>query len=235
MPRGESRLFKRQVELDPGRQLRLTLIEDPTIDVGGDDAWCAWCLWPGAKVLTEYLATLDDAELAGRSVLELGSGCGAVGMYLAQRHASPVLLTDVYRALPLLKRNIKANSLPCDALPLPWGTPLERLAPDIKRRVPFDLVVASECSYDFKSPDVPSASLDNLLSTAQLGTRALICVGCRPNEVEAFDATLRRHGLQPEVVHRGTDSDLECLVYSFNFSAEEPGAEEVPTCTTHNS
>merc|ERR1712107_497239 len=96
--------------------------------------------------------------------LELGSGCGALGMYLAKRGANPVL-TDLYKALPLLKRNLDANRISCPILPLPWGTPVERLAPGIKQRVPFDLVVASDCSYEFVSPDRPSPTLDALLES----------------------------------------------------------------------
>jgi len=34
-------------------------------------------------------------------------------MYLAQRGARPVMLTDVPKALPLLKRNVAVNASPC--------------------------------------------------------------------------------------------------------------------------
>mmetsp|Transcript_116681 Transcript_116681/g.363336 ORF Transcript_116681/g.363336 Transcript_116681/m.363336 type:complete len:248 (-) Transcript_116681:50-793(-) len=221
-PKRESRLWTRDYELDPARGLRLSLVEDPTANVAGDDAWCSWCIWPAAKVLVEYLASLDDSDLAGKSVLELGSGCGVVGMYLRQRGASPVVLTDVYRALPLLKRNVTANGLQCEVCALPWGTPLERLAPAIRSRAPFDLVVASDCSYDFISPDKPSPSLDALLATLRHGSRALVCVSRRPNEVEAFQAALARAGLEPAVVHRADVNEAlegvpECLVFSFDF------------------
>lgn len=228
MSRRESRLWTRQVEVDPLHQVTLSLIEDPTIDVGGDDAWCAWCLWPAAKVLMRYLASLDDSEVVGRSVLELGAGCGAVGMYLAKRGCCPVVLTDVYRALPLLKRNVKANTLPCEVCPLPWGTPLARLAPQIRTRTPFDFVVASDCSYDFVSPDRPSPSLEGLLASAQHGSRALICVSRRLNEVEAFEAAVGHAGLRAEIVYRGevdaaTEGVSECLVYSFAFPSTVAG------------
>merc|ERR1719419_1373440 len=182
--RKESRLWTREYKLDVQRDLRLSLVEDPTADVAGDTAWCSWCIWPAAKVLISYLASFDDSKLAGRSILELGSGCGVVGMYLMQRGAGPVVLTDVYRALPLLKRNVATNGLRCEVCPLPWGTPMERLAPAIRGRAPFDFVVASDCTYDFVSPDKPSPSLDSLLVSARCGARALICVSRRPNEVE---------------------------------------------------
>lgn len=37
------------------------------------------------EVLMAYLGTLDDTLLKQSSILELGSGCGAVGMYAALR------------------------------------------------------------------------------------------------------------------------------------------------------
>ncbi|CAK0805771.1 unnamed protein product, partial [Prorocentrum cordatum] len=124
MPRGESRIWTRSVELDAERGLSVSLVEDPTLDLDGE-AWCSWCLWPAARALVGYLATLADAELAGLSVLELGSGCGAVGIYLQKRGAGPVVLTDVHRALPLLKRNVGANRASCEVCALLWGTPPE--------------------------------------------------------------------------------------------------------------
>jgi methylase of polypeptide subunit release factors len=37
------------------------------------------------QVLMAYLSTMEDSLLKQSSVLELGSGCGAVGMYAAMR------------------------------------------------------------------------------------------------------------------------------------------------------
>ncbi|CAK9031907.1 unnamed protein product [Durusdinium trenchii] len=219
-----ARLWTKTMEVDPVRHLKLSLIEDPTEDVDGD-AWCAWCLWPAAKVLMAYLATLEDQELkeksspvagepefgstpgvplptAERSVLELGAGCGAVGMYAALRGAMPVVLTDVESALPLLRRNLAQNCLGsrCCTCPLFWGTPLHRLAEPLQQNTPFDWALAADCSYDFVSPEIPS-SIDALLCSAQLAKRALICVSRRRNEVEAFLASVERAGIQAEVVH----------------------------------
>ncbi|CAE8622542.1 unnamed protein product [Polarella glacialis] len=238
-PRNESRLWTKTVEMDPARNLRLSLVEDPTIDVGGDEAWCAWCLWPAGRVLTAYLASLEDDALKDQSVLELGSGCGAVGMYLGLRGASPVVLTDVYRALPLLKRNVTANGLGsrCEISALPWGTPLERLAPAIRSRAPFDLVVASDCTYDFAlTAGWPSPSMDNLLATARCcSKKALICVSRRVNEIEAFHAALDRAGLTQlaKVVHTAAvdvvkEGVSECMVYAFDFAGSSLASPACP-------
>eukprot|EP00928_Gymnodinium_smaydae_P066890 TRINITY_DN49855_c0_g1_i1.p1 TRINITY_DN49855_c0_g1~~TRINITY_DN49855_c0_g1_i1.p1 ORF type:complete len:234 (+),score=47.30 TRINITY_DN49855_c0_g1_i1:62-763(+) len=225
----ESRLWQKSYELDPQRGISIKVVEDPTIDDGdGNEAWCAWCLWPAAWVLVQYLSGLEEDQLANKSVIELGSGCGGVGMYLRRRQAAPVVLTDVYRALPLLKRNVQANGLQADGqlelCALPWGTELARLPPSVTRRVPFDLAVAADCTYDFIRPEQPAPTTDALLASLKmLARRALVCVSRRPLEVEAFEAALTRAGLDgAPVVLRAAPSGPtpgvdECLVYELNF------------------
>ncbi|CAJ1386942.1 unnamed protein product [Effrenium voratum] len=199
----ESRLWTRTVEVDQERKISLCLVEDPTIDVGGDDSWCSWCLWPAAKVLMSYLATIQDGDLKHTSVLELGSGCGAVGMYAAKRGAAPVILSDVYKALPLLKRNVQANSLSggCGICALPWGTPAERLSSEVQERLPFDWVLAADCSYDFVKADIPSPSIEAF-------TASLARMGLADAATVVFTAKL-------DEVKEGV---AECLVYAFDFS-----------------
>ena len=48
-------------------------------------------------------------SLAGKNILELGAGCGLVGMAAAVVGASSVLLTDLDSCLPLMKRNVSRN------------------------------------------------------------------------------------------------------------------------------
>eukprot|EP00435_Cladocopium_sp_Y103_P074792 s151_g51.t1 len=219
----ESRLWTKVLEVDTERNIKISLIEDPTTDAPGD-AWCAWCIWPAAKVLMTYLSTMEDSFLKQSSVLELGSGCGAVGMYAAMRGAHPVVLSDVSEALPLLKRNVVANHLGsrCTTCAVPWGTSVERLAAEVQCHRPFDLVLAADCSYDFLTPELP-CSIDALLATARAcGKRALICVSRRKNEVEAFIAAATRAGLDPQIVYtaevdENKEGVAECLIFSFDF------------------
>mmetsp|Transcript_41973 Transcript_41973/g.90662 ORF Transcript_41973/g.90662 Transcript_41973/m.90662 type:complete len:252 (+) Transcript_41973:59-814(+) len=230
MPRGESKLWQRTIEFDEVRKLQLVMVEDPTLEFGGSDAWCSWCVWPAAKVMIRYLSTFADDHFQRQSVLELGSGCGAVGMYMSQRGALPVVLTDVQKALPLLKRNVLANRLSCEVCPLTWGTAVSRLPGPVRDRAPFDLVLATDCTYDFVAPDRPSPTIDALLMTIQmLGRKALVCASRRPNEIENFEASLTRAGLKPNIVYSGKlenphkEGVEECLVYEFVFgSGQEP-------------
>ncbi|CAJ1352322.1 unnamed protein product [Effrenium voratum] len=84
---------------------------------------------------------------------------------------------------------------------LPWGTPAERLSSEVQERLPFDWVLAADCSYDFVKADIPSPS------------------------IEAFTASLARMGLADvaTVVFTAKLDEVkegvaECLVYAFDFS-----------------
>ena len=77
-------------------------------------------LWPTSLVLCNFLC--DHPEyVAGKRVIELGSGSGAVGLVCAALGAASVTLTDVPDALSLIARNVESN-------PPPSGTTV-RVAP----------------------------------------------------------------------------------------------------------
>eukprot|EP00746_Dinoflagellata_sp_MGD_P030783 gnl/MRDRNA2_/MRDRNA2_173118_c0_seq1.p1 gnl/MRDRNA2_/MRDRNA2_173118_c0~~gnl/MRDRNA2_/MRDRNA2_173118_c0_seq1.p1 ORF type:complete len:118 (-),score=17.56 gnl/MRDRNA2_/MRDRNA2_173118_c0_seq1:112-465(-) len=109
---------------------------------------------------------------------------------------------------------------------MPWGTKPSSLAPAIKDRIPFDLAVAADCTYDFVKPELPAPTTDALLSSLQMcARRALVCVSRRINEVEAFEAALARASLEGTVVFTGcpggpSEGVAECLVYELVFSED---------------
>ncbi|CAI5710424.1 hypothetical protein KXD40_005092 [Peronospora effusa] len=80
-----------------------------------DDVWTASRVWESSRFLAECLVRFSSESPAffnvsdGQSVLELGSGCGLVGLVAASIGAN-VLLTDQQEAIELLHRNIKTNA-----------------------------------------------------------------------------------------------------------------------------
>ena len=85
-------------------------------------------VWDGAQALAKLLANKNECpiSLERKSVLELGSGTGLAGLSAAVCGARQVFLTDLHDALPLLKKNLMANSFVlwgCEVKvePLPWG------------------------------------------------------------------------------------------------------------------
>ena len=88
------------------------------------------------------------------SVLELGSGCGIVGICFAKLlYRSDVLLTDLPEAMEILALNIAtaekslASETTLNRLPLDWECPLPLAVRD--RR--YDLVLVSDCTYNSDS------------------------------------------------------------------------------------
>ena len=65
------------------------------------------------------------SSIRGRAVLELGSGCGLLGLLLA-RLGARAIMTDLPELIPLLRENIACNTLGATsapvARPLDWAT-----------------------------------------------------------------------------------------------------------------
>ncbi|KAF2156964.1 hypothetical protein K461DRAFT_8113 [Myriangium duriaei CBS 260.36] len=128
-------------------------------------------LWDGSLALTAFIdrvmalqapisiPMLEHAIISATfkrlKIIELGCGCGVVGLGLAQ--AIPdcdVLLTDLPEVDELVDRNIAeanlAMSSRVDFAPLDWDQPLPRA---VASRT-FDMILAAECIYN--SDSIPS-------------------------------------------------------------------------------
>ena len=118
--------------------------------------------------------------MRGRNVLELGAGCGAVGLSCAALGACHVALTDFDAGVvELLQENARNNYLRagCDCYELdvarPPGPP----------RAEFDLVVGSECVYYGACDAVPA------LVEASIGKDGDLCgVFCMADSRAGIDA-----------------------------------------------
>jgi predicted nicotinamide N-methyase len=104
-------------------------------------------LWPAAAKVCRWLR---GQSLAGKSVYELGSGTGAVGLYAAALGAADVTLTDgggqgvLSAAKENLERNraLIASAARVHVIEHRWGEGLEaKIAPRV------DLVLACDCTY----------------------------------------------------------------------------------------
>ena len=105
------------------------------------------------------------------SVVEIGAGCGAVGLVMWSRGAA-VTITDLEHTVPFMQMNIDRNAQPAaskgraklqqiSALPLDWTVSADAEAVRAANGgQPFDLVIGAEVSYD---DDLYAALIDTLL------------------------------------------------------------------------
>ena len=127
-------------------------------------------VWPSAGLLCRYLRR-NSGLVAGRAVLELGCGVGAVGIYAAALGAADVTLSDGGSAslLALAEENVHANAGLFFGMPrrLPsvvryeWGSP--SLEPLLRRPGTYDLVLASDVTYTRSAHAALTSSLRQIL------------------------------------------------------------------------
>uniref|UniRef100_A0A7S3FL12 Calmodulin-lysine N-methyltransferase n=1 Tax=Haptolina ericina TaxID=156174 RepID=A0A7S3FL12_9EUKA len=102
----------------------------------------AYKVWPAAYDLAHRLSVLN---IAGKSVLELGAGCGLPGLAAWCVGARRVLLTDVAENIPRLSQLIEQNgaSSAVAVAELDWTQPV----PATIASAGWDLVVAADCVF----------------------------------------------------------------------------------------
>lgn len=142
LPQTSSLVAGRGLPLLPnGHQLSISLGSLADCDTGGR-------LWPSAIVHCQWQATAVE-ELAGSSILDLGTGTGAVGLYAACLGATRVILSDggSDALLSLARQNAAANeplwsihAADVSVAHLPWGSAAGITSP-------VDFVFGSDVTY----------------------------------------------------------------------------------------
>lgn len=125
--------------------------------------------------LLEYV--LVSATYRRLTAIELGCGCGTVGIALAQSIPDcDVLLTDLPEVDSLVKANISrlnpAINSKVSFHPLDWMAPLPK---DVHARV-HDLIIVSECTYN---TDTLQPLVDTLKALVTRSPKAIIIVSTK--------------------------------------------------------
>jgi hypothetical protein len=124
-------------------------------------------VWPAASALVRW--QLRNPNLVqGSSVLELGAGCGACGLFAAGMGASNVMLTDANRhCCELMTDSASANGL--------GAVKVQRLEFEQLDKIPngpFDLIIGSDITYRLVSQAALSEMIRVLLQSPAAGSES---------------------------------------------------------------
>ena len=144
------------------------IVGSGTVGLGGR-------VWPSAAALCRWLRRNEDC-VVDKTVVELGCGTGAVGIFASALGATSVTMTDGgdERLLQLARKNVEANAAVLQSLEAvqvvhyEWGTAVSSLMAQA------DLVVASDVTYARSEHDKLCQTLRDMLSTSDGGMRILI-------------------------------------------------------------
>ncbi len=128
---------------------------------------------PRTLKLSAVGALFDSSTCKPIQILELGAGCGIVGIAFAQMLNCDVLLTDLEAATETLQTNIKLASIKSgstlQAEVLDWSSGLHE-----SLNAKYDLVILSDCIYN---PDSSIHLVETLQRLAQSSPHVLVLVG----------------------------------------------------------
>lgn len=163
------------------------------------------------------LRLLDDLikNVPSPSVLELGTGCGIVGITFALSvPASRVIATDLEEAAEVASNNLE-QATNASYLNLDWSEPLPpRVASES-----FDLILVADCTYN---PDVVPYLVSTLANLIDKSPSVLICLAMKvrhASEAVFFDL-MKDHGIvqvgkHSERVGNLGDEDESVDIYLF--------------------
>ena len=154
-------------------------------------------IWDSAIVLSRMLerhglhALSSAAPARPPTCIELGAGCGLVGLTLAALGGDAVI-TDLPENLRLLRANVRANAAISSRAvprvrPLKWGEPLTA---ELAAPVPYDLVVATDLFY---AREAMPALVETLLALSGPQTCLLLAAGRNRHAGDEFFSIARQH------------------------------------------
>ncbi|KAK9819756.1 hypothetical protein WJX72_002004 [[Myrmecia] bisecta] len=171
-------------------------------------------VWPSSLTLSKYaelMALQHPQHWQGKRVLELGCGCGLMGLVFAALGAQ-VMLTDMPQVLALMDANIARNASiiqaaggSAQACELTWGqTSVSLLACGWDKP---DLVVAADVIYH---RELFEPLLSTLKSLGNLGTQILLAHVRRWKSDKHFFSKARQSFTVTDITHTVDAGAADC-------------------------
>ncbi|PCH41625.1 hypothetical protein WOLCODRAFT_137503 [Wolfiporia cocos MD-104 SS10] len=163
---------------------------------------CGGVAWPAGEVLSRYIARRGLSSMKRKTVLELGSGTGLVGL-VAGKLGGDVWITDQAPLLDIMRRNVIMNDLSerVRVAELDWGTPIPFFS-DFPRHP--DVILAADCVYFEPAFPLLVQTLAELvpvpsLSVTDAQPEVLFCYKKRRKADKRFFALLKKEFSWTEV------------------------------------
>ena len=158
-------------------------------------------VWDGSIALAKMFENQEIFPshcLHSCRVLELGAGCGLVGIYLCLLGAKMSILTDQQCCIKTLERNVRSNvplfqRSKIKVMEYSWGTNTDELTKDGL----FDLVLAAEVLY---SPTDSLQLAQSIPSLTNKKSRVFVSLGRNRGGEDTFVKTLANKGYLCEEV-----------------------------------
>ncbi|EAL64861.1 hypothetical protein DDB_G0285209 [Dictyostelium discoideum AX4] len=180
-------------------------------------------IWPSAQVLTQYIIK-NQEEYKNKKILEVGSGVGVCGLFLAKL-GQPCTLSDNNEVvLDLLRLNVEestADGYKCDCIKLDWGNQedmdncLLKSKDNDNSAGGFDMIIGSDIVY-WKIGIVPLfKTVSYLLKHNDENSRFVTCYQSRSTQTDNYlleQATL--HGFEYEFKPIETFLDRSLLTFN---------------------
>ena len=195
--------------------------------------------WPTSLALANYLCRNREL-VAGKRVVELGAGSGAVGLVCAALGAASVTLTDVPEALPLTAKNAEQNPGLASAVrvaPCTWGDG-GHISALLRENGEYDLVLCCEVIYQ-QSEEVLLALAATQRQLVRPGGHVLVGYEFRSamsTDITFFDEATRffgecdSHPLDSSVADtfmvRDDDGETDRFLYIYSSPARDGFAAE---------
>lgn len=209
--------FTAAAHLHIGNLQTLTIEQTDGEQIAGETEQAT--VWTAGCTLAHALAA-DLVPCAGKTVLELGSGCGLCGIVASLRGAAAVTLTDLPPLLPLLSRNAAANHAQCNVHALDW-TVDNGVCPCGD----WDLIIGSDITCFLQDNSALVRTIAKL--AAPCDARVVLAHHDRGGDIADVLGAFETHFSHELVTERGNDGAAASSVSIHSFRLRQAGGDAV--------
>ncbi|EGG15356.1 hypothetical protein DFA_10190 [Cavenderia fasciculata] len=143
-------------------------------------------IWPAAKLLTQYIVSKRE-EYQNGSILEVGSGVGICGLFVARVNPNSVVSDNNDIVMELLEENAqlsRTDGYPCQAVKLEWGD-MANIESVKKQYGTFDTILGADVVY-WRTSIIPLFLTIQQLLTDSSSASYILCYQSRSSQTDTY-------------------------------------------------